>query len=198
MATTTTPMTVAAFLEMYPNAVDIITKTIQTQNQDVVPPLVDYESEGESDSEPSGADSSDDSDVEDEQIMLTAQPIKRPRGRPKKIRTPEELAAIAEKAAAKEQRRIEREEKKAAKAAEPKRPRGRPKKVRSEEELAEIAAKEEAKQAKELEKSVKKLEKAKMMSAKAVEKHQEKVAIYMRMLKEAEEYAEKWNIDYKC
>ena len=126
-----------------------------------------------------------------------AQP-KRPRGRPKKVRTPEELAEIAEKEAAKELRRQEREARKAEKDAQPKRPRGRPKKVRTPEELAEIAEKEAAKEARDEERAMKKLMKSRDDAAKALEKHNEKTIIYARMLKAAEEYAEKWNIETSC
>ena len=65
MATTTSPMTVAAFLEQYPNAAEIFAMA-QTQTPAVAPALVDYDSDPDSDTESSGSES----EVEEHQTFL--------------------------------------------------------------------------------------------------------------------------------
>ena len=141
VSTSVAALTVAQFLEMYPSA-DAMLRAVDA-GVSALPTIAE---------EPSTSSESDE-EIEGEEIMVKPKPR---RGRPKKVRTPQELAEIAEANAAKEVRRIEREAKKAAKAAQPKRPRGRPKKVRTPEELEEIAEGEAAKEARRVEREAKK------------------------------------------
>jgi len=105
-----------------------------------------------------------DGEVSDASTYASASEIQctpqKKRGRPKKFRTPEELAAMEAAREAKMLRKLEREAKKAAKDAEPKLPRGRPKKERTPEELAAMEAEEEAKLQRKLEREAKKAAKA--------------------------------------
>jgi len=118
------------------------------------------------------------------------------RGRPKKVRTHEELAVIANELETKEQRKLEREIAKAAADAEPKRPVGRPKKVRTSEELEAIAKELEAKEQRKADRVVKKAAKDAEKAAKAVAMFQKRVEILAKRTVALDEYEAKWALTY--
>ena len=141
--------------------------------------------------------------------------VKRKPGRPKKIRTPEELAAIKAMLANKKPRG--RPTSKVVSVSTPKstNPRGRPKKVRTPEELEAMKAIELLKQLRQQDRETRKIQKeledtekeqkrkerdeAKVVKQqetqkKEAEMKQMRTEIYTKMVKEAEAYKLKWNL----
>jgi hypothetical protein len=136
------------------------------------------------------------SDDEDEESTPKSSLQKRSPGRPKKIRTPEEISAMeAKKASGK--------------------PRGRPMKVRTEEELAEMKSKVDEKEQRRVEREIKdamksdeavakqhriklKKEASLVKKAEAAEKsltlRQKRTEIHEKMLLDAAEYKAKWDL----
>ena len=153
------------------------------------------------------------SDYECEEMHTVV--VKRKPGRPKKIRSTEELLAIKEKLAQKRTRG--RPTSKVVSISTPKstKPRGRPTKVRTPEELEVMKAIEMLKQLRQQDRDARKIQKeldaeekeqkrkereqAKIIKAKeTLEKESEmkqmRTEIYTKMVKEAEAYKLKWNL----
>ena len=156
------------------------------------------------------ADYTSDSDCEELNSV-----VKRKPGRPKKIRSPEELIAIKEKLANKRPRGRPTSKLVSISTLKSTKPSGRPTKVRTPEELEAMKAIELLKQMRQKERQVRKVQKeleavekeqkrkereqAKIIKAKeTLEKEAEmkkmRTEIYTKMVKEAEAYKLKWNL----
>lgn len=152
------------------------------------------------------------SDSECEEMPLV---VKRKPGRPKKIRSPEELLAIKEKLAKKRSRGHPTSKVVSISTPKSTKPRGRPKKVRTPEELDAMKAIELLKQMRQQDRDARKIQKeleaegkeqkrkereqAKIIKAnetleKESEMKQMRTEIYTKMVKEAEAYKLKWNL----
>jgi hypothetical protein len=141
--------------------------------------------------------------------------VKRKPGRPKKIRTREELASIKEMLANKKPRGRPPSKVDSVSAPKTTKPRGRPMKVRTPEELEAMKAittlkqlRQQDREARKIQKELEEVEKqqkrkdrneAKVVKVqetleKEVEMKQMRTDIYTKMVKDAEAYKLKWNL----